>query len=61
MKEDFVTVSEAARYLGVHRTTLYNWEKRGDIKIYRIGRGVARIKTEDIKRIKEKAEIDSGQ
>lgn len=58
MKEDFVTVSEAARLLGVHRTTLYNWEKRGDIKIYRIGRGVARIKIKDIKRIKEAAGMD---
>jgi len=57
MKE-YVTVSEAARHLGVHRSTLYNWEKRGFIKIYRLGPGVARIKLDDIKHIKRTAGMD---
>lgn len=33
--KDFVTIKEAAEFLGVTSATLRNWDKQGKIKAYR--------------------------
>jgi excisionase family DNA binding protein len=32
---DYMTISEAAEFLGVNSSTMRNWEKQGKIKVYR--------------------------
>lgn len=43
-------IKEAAEILGVTKQTIYNWQKKGYIKIVRFG-GSARIKKEEVERI----------
>ena len=46
---NLLTVSEVARFLGVHSSTVRRWEKEGVLKSYAIGlRGNLRFKEEDI-------------
>ena len=54
-KDEWLTVTEAARFLGVSRSTLYRWSKMGKLPIYRIGIRVSRIKRKDIARMLEEA------
>lgn len=40
MKKDpsnLISIKEAATLLGVHKITLRRWEKKGSIKVFRIG------------------------
>ena len=47
-----LSVSKAARYLGVHPQTLRNWERRGRIKVEHINtRGDRRFKVSELDRI----------
>ena len=37
-KDEYSTVSEAAEYFKISRQTVYNWEKKGLVTLYKIGR-----------------------
>lgn len=49
MSRVLLTISEAAKYLSVHPNTLRGWDKKGILKVYRIGTGRhRRFDTEDL-------------
>lgn len=39
-REEYVSISEAAKRLGVDKSTLYNWKKRNIVKFFQIGHRV---------------------
>jgi excisionase family DNA binding protein len=44
-----LTVNEVAHLLHVHPTTVRRWEKRGELRAYRLGsKGTIRFKKEDV-------------
>lgn len=47
---EWLTLKEAGRYLKVSRSTLYNWERAGRLRLYRFGRAV-RVNREDLHRL----------
>lgn len=51
MNNGWMNMTEAAKYLGISRRTIYRWIDKGIIKVYEIGPGVKRIKKEDLDRI----------
>jgi excisionase family DNA binding protein len=44
----YLTVSEAARLLGVSRTTIWRWIDKGRLRAYRVGQRTIRIRDEDL-------------
>jgi excisionase family DNA binding protein len=50
---EWLKIEEVAKYFGVSRSTIYRWEKRGVIKIYRIDNQVPRIAKEDIEKLEK--------
>lgn len=46
----YMKPKEAAEYMGVARSTIYNWEKKGLIKMHRI-EGISRIKKADLDKL----------
>ena len=52
--EEWLTVTEAAKRLGLARATLYRWAKVGILPIYKVGT-LSRVKAEDVQRLTEKA------
>ena len=54
MLPELLTVSQAARSLGVHPNTVRKWSKQGILKPYRVGpRGDRRFRREDVERLLE--------
>lgn len=53
--KDWMTVSDAARFLGISRSTLYRWSKAGKLPIYRVGIRVARVKRSDVEKLFKEA------
>lgn len=53
-KEEVLTISQTARFLGVSRTTIYNYEKLGILIPKRFGNSTRYLKTEIIKFLKTK-------
>lgn len=51
-KQEFITVKEAAKMLGVAPSTIYNWISQGRIQAKRVGPWMLRVKVEDVKRVK---------
>lgn len=50
--DDYLTISAAARFIGVHPATLRNWEKAGKIICYRhIMSGYRLYKKEDLEQL----------
>lgn len=47
-----LTISQAAKILGVHKNTLWNYERRGLISPARDVHGYRRYTVEDIKKVK---------
>lgn len=45
---DWLSIQEAADYLGVARPTIYRWAKEGKLTIYKLAGGVARVKARDM-------------
>lgn len=45
---DWLSIQEAADYLGVARSTIYRWAKEGKLPIYKLAGGVARVKARDL-------------
>ena len=44
-QEEWITITEAAKRLGLSRSTLYRWAEDGILPIYKIGK-LSRIKVE---------------
>lgn len=55
IEREWLTVQEAADYLGVARPTIYRWAKQGRLPIYKLAEGVARVKAQDLKKFLEGA------
>lgn len=51
VEKKWMTVQEAADHLKVARATVYKWAKQGRLPIYKLGERVARIRTEDLKKL----------
>ena len=49
----FVTVKEAARALGVAKSTVYKWIDEGTLKAKRLGPRMLRISTADLRKFQE--------
>lgn len=47
MSEDMMTVQECAKYLGLHKVTVYKSIKKGFIPIKRIGKNI-RVSKEEL-------------
>ena len=56
MKDKLLNIKEAAKYLNVHRMTIYKWATNKKIPAFRIGR-MWRFKKEKIDAWLEKKEI----
>lgn len=55
MKQDILTIGEAARILDVSIPTLRNWDKSGKLKSYRsTGRNIRLYKLSEVNRLVEK-------
>jgi len=52
---EWITVQEAADYLGVARATIYKWAKQGKLPIYKLSERVARIRARDLERLLQDA------
>lgn len=48
MKGKWLSVQQAADYLGVARTTIYKWSRQGRLPIYKLGERVSRVRLEDL-------------
>lgn len=55
MEREWLTIQEAADYLGVARPTIYRWAKQGRLPIYKLAEGVSRIRTHDLQGFVEEA------
>lgn len=56
MKSELLTIEEAARYLGVSKTSLRRWTNDGRLSCVRVGpRGERRFRTDDLQRVLESA------
>jgi putative resolvase len=51
MQDKILSISEAARYLGVFPLTLRNWEKKGMLKAFRTLGGHRRFKKSELDKI----------
>ena len=57
MKAD-LSVADAARYLGVHRNSLWNYHKRGDLPgLYYVSAKKAMVPLADLERFKERCRV----
>lgn len=56
----FYNVREAARYLGVNRSTVWRWIEAGRLTAYRVGPKAIRIKREDLDRVVVPSRSGSG-
>ncbi len=57
MKEEYMNVTEAAEYLGVSRSTVYRWSKKGLIPIYIVAGSKPRVKFADVKKLYDEAQL----
>lgn len=48
LEKEWLSLQEAADYLGVARPTIYRWAKQSKIRIFKLARGVARVRREDL-------------
>jgi excisionase family DNA binding protein len=60
--EDAVSLStlDAARELGIRRTTLWSWIEDGRIPVYRVGQKLLRIRREDLDAFIESCRVTPG-
>lgn len=57
LEEEWLSVQEAADYLGVARTTIYRWAKESKIRIFKLAKGVARVSRKDLEAFLHNAEV----
>ncbi|MBS4029947.1 MAG: helix-turn-helix domain-containing protein [Clostridiales bacterium] len=57
MKDEWLNVSEAAKHLGISRSTLYRWSKEGKIPIYKIAGSLPRVKLADVQSLLNEAQL----
>ena len=43
-EQEWLTLSQAAKYIGVSRRTIYNWVASGKLKVWEIPSGHKRVK-----------------
>ena len=55
--EEYVSVSKAARMLGVSRSTFYRWAKEGKITVYKPTEKTSRVKVSDIEKLVEQRSL----
>ncbi len=55
IERDWLSVQEVADYLGVARPTIYRWAKESRIRIYKLAKGVARVKRQDLEAFLQRA------
>lgn len=55
MEKAWLTVQEAADYLGVARPTIYRWAKEGKLPIIKLAKRVARVRSQDLEKFLEEA------
>ena len=55
IEREWLTVSEAAKKLGVSRPTIYRWAKDKKFNIYKLADGVARIKVKELRAFMDQA------
>jgi len=48
LDKEWLSIQEAADYLGVARPTIYRWAKESKIRIFKLSEGVARVRREDL-------------
>jgi excisionase family DNA binding protein len=53
IKQEYFSLAEAAKILGVSVPTLYRWKYAGKIHFYKIAGTVIRVKREDIDKLIE--------
>lgn len=51
-KKNYVTISQAAKLMGVHRQTVWNWIRREELEAYRVG-NIFRIIPESLTNVTE--------
>lgn len=51
VEKAWISVQEAAQYLGVARPTIYRWARQGRLPIYKLAGGVARVRVQDLERL----------
>ncbi len=51
--QKLLTISEAARQIGVHQNTLRGWADRGLVPVVKLPSGYRRFKPSDIERVRE--------
>ena len=51
MEDELVTVSRAARLMGLSRAQMYNWVKQGRVRAYRLPTGKYRIPLSELERL----------
>ncbi|MDH7576938.1 MAG: IS607 family transposase [Bacillota bacterium] len=58
---ELLTISKAAKKLGVHPNSLRNWEKRGLIKPVRLPGGQRRYSMDELNRLLQSGQLTDGQ
>jgi len=58
---ELLTISKAAKKLGVHPNSLRNWEKQGLIKPVRLPGGQRRYSMDELNRLLQSEQLDTGQ
>lgn len=57
IEKEWLSVQEVANYLGVARPTIYRWAKESKIRVYKLAKGVARVRREDLEAFLQKAAV----
>lgn len=65
MKEDrFLTMEEVGHLIGLDRSTIYNWKRRGVLPYYKVGKRAVRFKLAEVlqwmETQKEKGSLNRG-
>lgn len=48
MSDEYVSISEAANIIGIHRVTLHKWINEGVVPVYRFGPKLRRVRVADL-------------
>jgi len=56
---EWLTVSEAATYLKVARTTIYRWVKDKKLPLYQLGDRLVRLRREDLDALAQPRRVES--
>lgn len=52
-RSEYVSVTRAAKMLGVHRRTVLSWIKKGYVRAHRLPSGIHRIPAGELLRVQE--------